>query len=66
MRERYEELHAVAEAKLGALAEEVTRAREAEAAAREDAVHASVLLLQAARRDWRTPSAQFGAIPRNS
>ena len=37
---------------------EVTRAREAEAAAREDAVHASVLLLQA--------SAQFGAIPRNS
>ena len=58
VRERYEELHAVAEAKLGALAEEVARAREAEAAAREDAVHASVLLLQA--------SAQFGAIRRNS
>ena len=58
VRERYEELHAVAEAKLGALAEEVTRAREAEAAAREDAVHASVLLLQA--------RAQFGAILRRN
>ena len=60
VRERYEELHAVAEAKLGALAEEVTRAREAEAAAREDAVHASVLLLQA------SDSAQFCAILRRN
>jgi len=68
VRERYEELHAVAEAKLGALAEEVTRAREAEAAAREDAVHASVLLLQASAQfaQFGRNSAQLGAIRRNS
>ena len=64
VRERYEELHAVAEAKLGALAEEVTRAREAEAAAREDAVHASVLLLQAS--DSRNSAQFFGAILRRN